>query len=65
MSTDVALDALLHENRRFDPPPDLAASANAQPDLYDEAASDPVAFWEKQAEWLKWSQKWTTALEWP
>jgi acetyl-CoA synthetase len=62
--SDAALDALLHENRRFDPPPELAASANAQPELYDDAASDRIGFWEKQAEWLKWSQKWTTALEW-
>jgi acetyl-CoA synthetase len=59
-----ALDALLHETRRFDPPGELARSANAQPALYDEAARDRVAFWEKQAEWLRWDQKWQTALEW-
>jgi acetyl-CoA synthetase len=61
---EVALDALLHENRRFDPPADLARDANAQPVLYDEAANDRVAFWEQQAKWLKWEQPWTTALEW-
>jgi acetyl-CoA synthetase len=63
-SNDIALDALLHENRRFEPPEDLARDANAQPDLYDEAAKDRIAFWEKQAEWLRWDKKWDKALEW-
>ncbi|MDQ1745870.1 MAG: acetyl-CoA synthetase [Frankiaceae bacterium] len=58
------LDALLHESRRFDPPAELAANANAQPSLYDEAARDRVAFWERQAQWLRWDTKWDTALEW-
>jgi acetyl-CoA synthetase len=61
---EAALDALLHENRRFEPPPDLAGSANAQPELYDQAATDRVAFWERQAEWLRWEERWDTALEW-
>src|SRR3954470_4196982 len=61
---EVALDALLHENRRFDPPAELAREANAQSGLYDEADVDRVAFWEKQAKWLKWETPWTTALEW-
>jgi acetyl-CoA synthetase len=58
------LDALLHESRRFDPPAELAKDANAQPSLYDDAARDRVAFWEKQAEWLRWDTTWDTALEW-
>src|SRR4051812_32371767 len=62
--SEAALDALLHETRRFEPPPELAAQANAKPGLYDEAATDRIAFWEKQAEWLRWEQKWDTALEW-
>ena len=62
--TEPALDALLHENRRFDPPADLARDANAQPALYDDADRDRLAFWEKQAQWLKWETPWTTALEW-
>ncbi len=62
--TEPALDALLHESRRFDPPADLARDANAQPGLYEEAGRDHVAFWEKQAEWLKWDKPWTKALEW-
>jgi acetyl-CoA synthetase len=63
-SNEPALDALLHENRRFEPPEELARNANAKKELYDEAARDRIAFWEKQAEWLKWSEKWHTALEW-
>src|SRR3954447_4684746 len=60
-STQPALDALLHENRRFEPPEDLARDANAKPELYDEAAIDRIGFWEPQAEWLSWSDKWQQA----
>ncbi|HET7311477.1 MAG TPA: hypothetical protein VFJ17_09140, partial [Mycobacteriales bacterium] len=63
MTDEAALDAPLHENRRFEPPAELARDANAQPGLYDEAAGDRVAFWEKQAEWLRWDEKWHNALE--
>jgi acetyl-CoA synthetase len=62
--SESALDALLHENRRFDPPEALAREANAQPGLYDEAAVDREAFWAKQAEWLRWESPWSTVLEW-
>ncbi len=62
--TSPALDALLHENRRFDPPEDLAAHANAKADLYDEADKDRLAFWEKQADALTWSERWKEVLEW-
>ncbi|MDX6286687.1 MAG: acetyl-CoA synthetase [Frankiales bacterium] len=58
------LSALLHENRRFEPPVELAAHANATPDLYADAANDRVGFWEKQAQRLEWAQPWTSALEW-
>ena len=63
-TTEATLDALLHENRRFEPPQDLAREANAKPGLYDEAARDRIGFWEKQAEWLTWTERWHTALEW-
>ena len=62
--THETLSALLHEQRRFEPPPELAAEANAQPGIYEEAAADPVAFWERQAEALTWATPWKTALEW-
>jgi acetyl-CoA synthetase len=63
-SHESALSALLHENRRFEPPAELAANANAKADLYDEAAADPEAFWEKQADRLTWDTRWNQALDW-
>lgn len=66
MSTDhtEALSALHHELRRFAPPADLAAHANAQPGIYAEAAKDPLRFWETQAKALTWASPWTEVLEW-
>jgi acetyl-CoA synthetase len=61
---EVALDALLHEDRRFEPPAELAAAANAQPGIYAEASSDRLAFWERQAAELEWAEKWQTVLDW-
>ena len=59
-----SLDALLHEVRRFDPPPALAAAANATVELYDEAAADPLSFWARQAERLTWAKPWDAVLDW-
>jgi acetyl-CoA synthetase len=66
MSKDAeeTLSALHHELRHFDPPADLAAAANAQPGIYEEAAADPIAFWERQAERLDWASPWTEPLQW-
>jgi acetyl-CoA synthetase len=55
------LSTLHHENRRFEPPADFAAQANAQADLYDQ---EPVAFWEEQARRLTWAEAWKKPLEW-
>ena len=46
---EASLSNLLHETRRFDPPPKLAADAIAKKEIYAEAAKDPLAFWGKQA----------------
>ncbi len=62
--SESALDALLHENRRFEPPAELARAANAQPEIYAEANADRIGFWERQAQWLRWDEPWSTALEW-
>jgi acetyl-CoA synthetase len=62
--TEPALDALLHESRRFEPPADLAANANAKADMYDVAAADRLAFWEEQARELTWSTDWSQVLDW-
>ncbi|MFM6941267.1 MAG: acetate--CoA ligase [Candidatus Planktophila sp.] len=58
------LDNLSSENRTFAPGPEFAAQANATPDLYAQARSEGVAFWERQAEALIWERKWDTALNW-
>jgi acetyl-CoA synthetase len=62
--SEPTLDALLHEARRFDPPAELAAAANARPALYDAGSVNRIAFWEEQARWLWWDQPWTTPLVW-
>ncbi len=59
-----ALSALLHETRRFPPPPEFAAQANAQPGIYEEAAEDPVAWWATQAERITWDTPFEQVLEW-
>jgi acetyl-CoA synthetase len=63
-SPSEALSALLHEGRRFPPPPELAATANARPGIYDQAAADPRQWWADQAAALSWEQPWTEILDW-
>ena len=58
------LSALLHETRTFPPPEEFAKEANAQPGIYAEAESDPLAFWATQAKQLTWDTPWTDVLEW-
>ena len=59
-----ALENLLAETRRFDPPADLAAAANVKADAYAEAQADRLAFWAKQAERLHWAEPFTQVLDW-
>jgi acetyl-CoA synthetase len=59
-----ALSNLLHEERRFAPPDELAAAANATSDSYEEAAADPLGFWEQQAGRLSWASPWQQVLDW-
>jgi acetyl-CoA synthetase len=58
------LATLLSEQRRFPPPPALAAAANAPPGLHATGAADPLAFWEAEARKLDWMQPWSAVLEW-
>ena len=58
------LDNLLTESRTFPPSQEFAAQANVGAELYDEAAADREAFWEKQAERLDWDTTWTQVLDW-
>ncbi|MFZ5850998.1 MAG: acetate--CoA ligase [Actinomycetota bacterium] len=64
MSSD-ALSNLLHENRRFPPPPEFAAQANATAALYEEADRDRLGFWARQArELVSWDTPWDQVLDW-
>jgi len=59
-----ALSNLMHEERHFEPPEELAADANVKADVYDEADKDRAAFWGKQAERLTWAEPFTEVLDW-
>jgi acetyl-CoA synthetase len=62
--TDEALDNLLHEDRHFAPPADLAANANVTAETYTEAEEDFEGFWAKQAKRLSWQTEPTQVLDW-
>jgi acetyl-CoA synthetase len=56
------IDTLFLEERRYPPPPDFAAQANAQPSIYDEPFE---AFWEREGrERVTWFQPFTSLYEW-
>ena len=57
-----AIDALLLEERRYPPPPEFAAQANAQPEIYERGFDE---FWETEArERLTWFEPFTKLYEW-
>jgi acetyl-CoA synthetase len=58
------LSNLLKEDRRFEPPADIAENANLKEEAYERAAQDPEAFWAEAAERLSWDQKWDRVLDW-
>jgi acetyl-CoA synthetase len=59
------IENLLAERRTFAPPTGFVAAANAGPELYEEAARDPEAFWARQArERISWSTPFSSTLEW-
>jgi acetyl-CoA synthetase len=62
--TDPGLSNLLHEERRFEPPSDLAEAANVKADAYERAAADRLGFWAEQAERISWKQPWEQVLDW-
>ena len=56
---------MMAEGRRFAPPPEFVAQANATAELYEEAERDYVAFWERLArERLSWDTPFEKTLEW-
>ncbi|GAA4702282.1 acetate--CoA ligase [Nocardioides conyzicola] len=62
--SEETLSNLLKEDRRFEPPADIAEHANLKEEAYERAASDREAFWAEQAERLDWAQKWDRVLDW-
>ena len=64
-ATTSSLENLLHETRSFPPSPEFAAQANAQPELYEEARADRLAFWARQAnDLVTWQTPFTETLDW-
>lgn len=59
-----AHEARLREDRRYPPPPGLAATANVTEEAYARAAADSVVFWEQAAHRLEWERPWHAAHEW-
>jgi len=65
MSDAGAFDALLHEERRFPPPPGFADDAVLDDTtIYERASSDPEAYWAGWAGELEWFRHWNKVLEW-
>ncbi len=59
------LEVLLKEGRAFPPPEAFARHANVRdPGVYEQAARDPLAFWESFAGELHWFSRWGKVLEW-
>ena len=60
-----AIEALLSEDRTFEPSADFRAQANAgDASIYERAAADPEAFWASYAGELDWFEPWKKVLEW-
>ena len=58
------IEALLQERRTFAPPEEFTQQANFKdPSIYEQASSDPDAWWASQAERLHWFKKWDTVSE--
>ncbi len=68
--SEITLESVLRENRRFPPPPDFARQARipsweAYQRLCQEAESDPEGFWGRLAQQqLDWFQPWQQVLQW-
>jgi acetyl-CoA synthetase len=59
---DIAIETLFDEQRTYPPPPEFAAQANAQPEIYDIPFEE---FWEREGrERVTWFEPFTSLLEW-
>jgi acetyl-CoA synthetase len=57
-----AIETMFLEERRYEPPADFAAQANAKPEIYDQPFE---AFWEREArERLTWFEPFSDLYEW-
>ena len=58
------IDTLLEESRTYPPTEAFRSQANVKDaKIYEDAAANPIAFWEEQARQLSWSQPWTQAVD--
>ena len=62
--TEQNISNLSHEDRVFEPPAELAASANVKAEVYEQAAADRVKFWGEQAGRLDWGTPFSEVLDW-
>ena len=59
------IEALLSEQRVFEPPEEFRARAVVNdPSIYEQAEADHEAFWAEQASRLSWFEPWNTVMEW-
>ena len=59
------IEVVLTENRRFAPPAGFVAAANQHdPNVYDRANRDILAYWEGAAERISWYKRWDKVLDW-
>ena len=60
--SDHAIETLFDEDRRYPPPPEFAAQANAKPGIYEVPFDE---FWEREGrDRVTWFEPFTTLLEW-
>ncbi len=65
LGTSSEIDALLSENRQFEPSAAFRAAANiSDAGVYERADQDPETFWAGFASELEWFRPWDTVLEW-
>ena len=63
--TERNIEALLFEERVFEPSPAFVEQALVTDDgIYERAAADPERFWAEQAEQISWYRRWDTVMEW-
>ncbi|WP_254885604.1 acetate--CoA ligase [Streptomyces sp. NA02950] len=64
MRTNESLANLLREERRFNPPAELAGTANITAEAYEKARADRLGFWAEQGRRLSWQTEPTQTLDW-